>query len=92
MRMPPGDLCDDLRVSPREAAQHGLKGGSASNAHLRLYVALWMLSVDDSDDRAALLFAHELYNRYGMLDMPGYLTDAIIAREVMMLLDKENER
>jgi hypothetical protein len=49
---------------------------------------MWMLS--DGDDRAAGLYGRDLYNRYGMLDKPGYLTDFIIAKEVMMLLDRES--
>jgi hypothetical protein len=85
--MPPGDLCDELRVSRREAAESGVKPCTASNEHLRMLVGGWMLG----DGKEGMLKARALYERHGMLDAPGVLSDAIIAREVMMLLDRESE-
>ncbi len=88
LNQPTGDLCEMLRVNEVDARDAGIKPCSASNRQLRLFVAAWMLE-DELGFKAAGYEALALYedNRPGLIDKPGYLTDAAIAREVMMLVD-----
>jgi hypothetical protein len=89
LTMPPGDLCDDLRVSPSE---------SAPNHLLRIYVGVWMIQQPGESYKDAALRLIAMYEAHassfpprGLLYRGGYLTDELIAREVMGLLDKEQE-
>lgn len=91
-RMPPGDLCDQLRVSRREAIEAGVEPCTASNFHLRVFVGTWMLQreVETYSEAARRLIALYETHAPGLLDRPVHLTDALIAREVMALVDKES--
>lgn len=87
LKMPDRDLCGDLRNDPvRELAPFEWPDVvcSASNAHLRLYVAGWMLG----DVRAAL----QLYERAGpdLLNRPGRLTTEGISAEVFSLVSLDS--
>ena len=80
-RMPTGDLCEQIRGAP--------------NRSLRMFVGAWMVTdLTSTGDKQALQNVLELYQRRAsaLLDKPGHLTDAIIAREVQMLLEQEAER
>ena len=92
-RMPPGDLCNQLRVSKHDSIESDSRTCTASNFQLRVFVGTWMLQrdVETYCEAARRLISMYERNAPGLLDRPGYLTDAIIAREVMALVDKERE-
>ena len=78
LREPPGDLCDGIR--------------GAYPRHLRILVGAWMLGADpELGERDALKLATKIYEDYGqgLLDKPGHLTDASIAREMLMICESE---
>lgn len=80
-RMPTTDMVADLQVTPDRDLDDAENVCRASNRHLRLYVAAWMLF----DDVHA---AHALYTCSGdpgLLDKPGRLTTSAIAAEVARL-------
>lgn len=80
-RMPERDLCADLAVDTDPELGDSVNVCRASNRHMRLYVAAWMLF----DDVHA---AHALYTCSGdpgLLDKPGRLTTSAIAAEVARL-------
>jgi len=85
MRMPNRDLCADLRVEPDDLGSQDLC--TATNRHLRLYVAAWMLRDECGTDRAAVDAALHLYEGCGQDLLPrlGKLTTAGIAAEVVMM-------
>ena len=80
-RMPTDDLCEQIRKTP--------------NKNLRIFVGAWMVTdLTSAGDKRAQRDVLELYQRRApaLLDKPGHLTDAIIAREVQILLEQEAER
>lgn len=86
IRIPTEDLCGMLRNDPDEELP--VEVCSASNCHLRWFVAGWMLS-DGSDegDARGLRDAVKLYDGCGqdLLDRPGRLTTEAVVAEVLML-------
>lgn len=81
LQTPTRDLCADLRNGPDPELGDAENVCSATNRHLRLYVAGWMLG---GDVRAALEL-YETSGRHDLLDAPGRLTTAGIASEVLRL-------
>lgn len=83
-RVPTRDLCAELRNARDNDLGDTESVCTASNRHLRLYVAGWML---DDDPMAALA----LYEGCGreLLDRPGHLTTAMIASEVIHMSSEE---
>lgn len=85
VRIPTSDLCADLRNDPEDDEY----GCTASNRHLRMYVAGWMLSDGTAEgDLMGLRAARELYegSGTGLLERPGRLTTEAIVAEVIGLL------
>ncbi len=87
-RIPTTDLCAELR-NDTDPEFGDYEVCTASNRHLRLYVAGWMLSDGtDAGDLAGLIAARSLYegSGTGLLERPGRLTTADIVSEVLSLL------
>ncbi len=94
MRQPDRDLCADLRNHRDEELGDDENVCSASNRHLRLYVAGYMLSDGTSDgDARGLREALQLYTsiRPTLLDRLGRLTTQEIAAEVTQLVAMQAE-
>lgn len=80
--IPRHDLCADLRVDP-EPDLEGLDAefvGSASNRHIRIYHAMFMLDTDSMQE-AIDLYEHTghgaLVDREGRLETPELVTEIL---------------